>query len=266
MPPLHLIDAFSPVPFAGNPAGVCWLDAPAPDDWMQSVAREMNQAETAFLLVEEDEIRLRWFTPAFEVDLCGHATLASAHFLWETGRLRKQDAARFRTRSGLLTAARSADGITLDFPATPPVPTAPPPGLLEALGTPGATVLANQVAQPDYLVVLESGAAVRALTPDLTALAGLACRGVIVSAPGDRADLDFVSRFFAPAAGVPEDPVTGSAHCTLAPYWGGRLGRTAMVGYQASARGGTVKATLGRGRVELAGPAVTVVRGTIDLP
>ncbi len=266
MPTLHLIDAFTAVPFAGNPAGVCWLDAPAPDAWMQSVALEMNQAETAFLRAEDDEIRLRWFTPAYEVDLCGHATLASAHFLWETTRLGPDVVARFRTRSGLLTAERSAEGITLDFPATPPVPTTPPAGLLPALGIETASVLINQVAQPDYLVVTDSAARVRELVPNMAGLTGFPCRGVIVTAPGDRKGLDFVSRFFGPAAGVPEDPVTGSAHCTLGPYWGGRLGQTAMVGYQASARGGTVRVQLAGQRVRLTGQAVTVLQGTIAPP
>ena len=263
---LWLIDAFTDRPFAGNPAGVCWLDREVPDAWMQAVALEMNQAETAFLKLEGEAHRLRWFTPAYEVDLCGHATLASAHFLWETGRLAPETPARFETRSGRLGASRDAAAITLDFPATPAIPTTVPAGLLEALGTGPATVLANQVPQPDYLVVVEDAARVRGLTPDIRGLGTLPCRGVIVSAPGDQPGVDFVSRFFGPGVGVDEDPVTGSAHCTLGPYWAARLGRTLLTGYQASARGGTVGVTLAGDRVRLTGQAVTVVRGTIDPP
>lgn len=264
---LWLIDAFTDRPFAGNPAGVCWLDRPVPDGWMQAVAREMNQAETAFLAERPDGFDLRWFTPVCEVDLCGHATLASAHFLWETGRLAATGAARFHTRSGLLTAGRDPGGIVLDFPSTPPGPADPPAGLLLALGVAGpAAVLRNRVAQPDYLVVLEDEARIRGLAPDFAALRRVDCRGVIVTAPAQTPGRDFVSRFFAPRAGVDEDPVTGSAHCTLAPYWAGRLGREHLVGYQASPRGGTVRVTVRGDRVLLAGQAITVVRGAIDPP
>lgn len=264
---LWLVDAFTDRPFAGNPAGVCWLDRPVPDAWMQAVARELNQAETAFLDERPDGFGLRWFTPAYEVDLCGHATLASAHFLWETGRLPLDRGASFHTRSGVLTAGRDPDGITLDFPCTAPVPVVPPAGLREALGIgPGAPVLRNQVPQPDYLVVLERESDVRSLRPDMAALRRIDCRGVIVSAPADGPGPDFVSRFFGPGAGIDEDPVTGSAHCTLAPYWAQRLGRDRLVGYQASARGGTVAVRLAGDRVKLTGAAVTVVRGTIDPP
>jgi PhzF family phenazine biosynthesis protein len=264
---LFLIDAFSARPFAGNPAGVCWLDQPVPDAWMQSVARELNQAETAFLAPENEGFRLRWFTPGYEVDLCGHATLASAHFLWETGRLDRAAPAVFHTRSGVLGATREADGrIALDFPATPPVAVDPPPGLLEALGAGAASVFRNQVTQADYLLALPSAADVRALAPDFARLRVFQCRGVIATAPGDTAGVDFVSRFFAPGAGIDEDPVTGSAHCTLAPYWADRLGRPNLVGYQASARGGTVGVELRGDRVKLLGHAVTVVRGSIAAP
>jgi PhzF family phenazine biosynthesis protein len=267
MTDLWLIDAFTDVPFAGNPAGVCWLDRPVPDAWMQSLAMEMNQAETAFLARENDGFRLRWFTPAVEVDLCGHATLASSHFLWSSGRLAPGTTARFQTRSGLLTAEPAAEGrITLDFPATPPVPAGPALDLCLALGISSGEVFTNRAPQPDLLVVLADGRAVRTLTPDLGALRKVDARGVIVTAPGDRPGVDFVSRFFAPRFGVDEDPVTGSAHCTLAPFWSGRLGRPLLVGYQASRRGGTVITQLAGDRVRLTGSAVTVVKGTVDLP
>jgi PhzF family phenazine biosynthesis protein len=263
---LWIVDAFTNRPFAGNPAAVCHLDGPVPDPWMQSLAMEMNQAETAFLQPTGDSYRLRWFTPAIEVDLCGHATLASAHFLWASGRLPADRTARFDTRSGRLEAARTADGITLDFPATPPVPVAPPAELLPALGIARADVLINQVAQPDYLVVLEDPSVLRSLRPKFGGLRDLAARGVIVTAPGDRPGVDFVSRFFAPAAGIDEDPVTGSAHCTLAPYWSARLGRPALQGFQASPRGGLVGTRHEGNRVILSGQACTVLQGTIDGP
>jgi PhzF family phenazine biosynthesis protein len=264
---LWLIDAFTDRPFAGNPAGVCWLDRPAPEDWMQAVAREMNQAETAFLRGRANGFALRWFTPAYEVDLCGHATLASAHFLWETGRLARSEPARFHTRSGPLSAEAGDRGITLDFPATPAAPVEMPGGLLRALGLREAgPVLRNRVAQPDYLVVLPDAATVRALRPDPARLRTVAARGIIVTGPADQPGIDFVSRFFAPGAGVDEDPVTGSAHCTLGPYWGERLGRNQLTGYQASARGGTVGVSLHGDRVRLTGRAVTVVRGAIEPP
>ena len=260
MPPLHLIDAFTAAPFAGNPAGVCLLDGPRPDAWLQAVAREMNQAETAFLERRDDGFGLRWFTPATEVDLCGHATLASAHFLWEEGHLERGDAARFHTRSGLLTATRTGALITLDFPSTPPAPCAAPPGLLPALGVTAATV---QRSRFDYFVVLEDPAALLALRPDAAQLSRLETRGVIVTTPSDRAGADFLSRFFAPGVMVEEDPVTGSAHCALAPYWTARLGRNPLTGYQASARGGTVHVELRGDRVLLGGQAVTTVRGVL---
>lgn len=257
---LQLIDAFSDGMFTGNPAGVCLLDAERPAPWLQAVAREMNQAETAFLLPADDGFGLRWFTPVLEVDLCGHATLASAHFLWEEGHLPPGADARFQTRSGWLTARRDGTWITLDFPSTPPAPCASPPALLQALGVSGVTVLRSRF---DYFVVLEDPAAVRALRPDLRLLREVGGRGVVVTAPTDRPGEDFLSRFFAPAAGVDEDPVTGSAHCALAPYWSARLGRASLVGYQASARGGVVRVEQAGERVLLSGQATTVVRGTL---
>lgn len=264
---LWLIDAFTDAPFRGNPAGVCFLERPAPDSWMQSLAMEMNQAETAFLVAEDDRFRLRWFTPLHEVDLCGHATLASAHFLWETARLPRDRTATFETRSGTLTAASGDDRtITMDFPSTAPFPASPPAGLFEALGITGGTVFNNRKAQPDYLVVIDAAPAVRALAPDFGRLKTVKARGVIVTAPSDQPGIDFISRFFAPVFGVDEDPVTGSAHCTLAPFWAERLGRSSLVGYQASKRGGQVGVEVRGDRVRLRGGAVTVVRGTVEAP
>lgn len=264
MPALWLIDAFTEVPFRGNPAGVCFLDGPVSDQWMQSLAMEMNQAETAFLLREEDHFRLRWFTPVSEVDLCGHATLASAHFLWETNRLQSTEMARFQTRSGLLTATPTADRrITLDFPATPPTATDPPAQLFEALGIATGAVFSNQKPQPDYLVLVESPEVVGGLTPNFAQLGAVDARGVMVTAEGGEPGIDFTSRFFAPRFGVDEDPVTGSAHCSLTPFWAHRLGRAVMTGYQASKRGGRVGVELRGERVMLTGSAVTVVRGVV---
>jgi len=252
------VDAFTAVPFAGNPAAVCVMSAPAPDDWMQRVALEMNLSETAFLHPEGDGYRLRWFTPAAEVDLCGHATLASAHVLWEDGHLPKDSEARFRTRSGLLRANRDGDWITLDFPAKPPAPAEPPPGLVEALGLEPVEVARNQF---DYLVVAADEETVRNLHPDTARLQQLEMRGVIVTARSSDPAYDFVSRFFAPGVGVPEDPVTGSAHCCLAPYWSQVLGRQEFTAFQASPRGGVLRIRLSGDRVLLSGQAVTVMRG-----
>jgi predicted PhzF superfamily epimerase YddE/YHI9 len=250
------VDAFTDRPFAGNPAAVCLLPSPRDAHWMQRIASEMNLAETAFLVPRADGFDLRWFTPGAEVDLCGHATLASAHALWEEGHLSYSEDARFHTRSGLLTATRRGDHIWLDFPSTPVSSAAPPQGLEQAIGR-KATMVGRNV------VELDSEAAVRSLAPDMTLIAGIPCRGVIVTAPSSDIRYDFVSRFFAPGLGIPEDPVTGSAHCGLAPYWGTRLGKDEMVGYQASPRGGTVLIRVEGNRVHLGGQAVTVVRGEI---
>jgi PhzF family phenazine biosynthesis protein len=227
---------------------------------MQQVALEMNLAETAFLVRRPDGFDLRWFTPGAEVDLCGHATLASAHALWEEGHLKSADPARFHTRSGLLTATRRGEHIWLDFPATPVSDATPPEGLQQAIG-----VEARMVGRTvfDYLVELDSEAALRSLAPDMNLVATIPYRGLIATAPSADTRYDFVSRFFAPRLGIPEDPVTGSAHCGLAPYWGARLGKDEMVGYQASARGGTVLVRVEGNRVHLGGQAVTVVRGEI---
>ncbi|HEX6104887.1 MAG TPA: PhzF family phenazine biosynthesis protein [Gemmatimonadales bacterium] len=263
MPPTQRftqVDAFTDRPFAGNPAAVFILPGPRDPAWMQQVAREMNLAETAFLVQRPDGYDLRWFTPGVEVDLCGHATLASAHVLWEEQRLDPDEVVRFHTRSGVLTASRRDGLIWLDFPATPAEPSSPPAQLAETLG---ATPRWAGRSPFDWLVELESDAVVRGLDPELSRLARIEARGVIVTARAEDGTHDFVSRFFAPAAGVPEDPVTGSAHCALAPFWAARLGRTELAGYQASARGGTVRTRLVGDRVLLGGPAVTVVRGEV---
>jgi len=255
------VDAFTDRPFAGNPAAVCILPTAAEPAWMQNVAREMNLAETAFLVPRNGEYDLRWFTPAVEVDLCGHATLASAHVLWEDGLLKTTAQARFHTKSGLLTADRRDSWIELDFPTTIASPAQPPPGLIDALGVKPRFVGRSRF---DYLVEVDSESTVRGLEPDLNALARVDARGVIVTSQADKkSEYDFVSRFFAPQAGVPEDPVTGSAHCALTPYWSAKLGKQELVAYQASARGGVVRVRLNGERVRLGGQAVTVLRGEL---
>ncbi len=264
------VDAFTSAPFAGNPAAVCVLPAVRDEVWMQQVAAEMNLAETAFLVRREDGFDLRWFTPLAEVDLCGHATLASAHVLWEEGHLQAGAQARFHTKSGLLTADRGDSWIELDFPATPAEAAPVPPGMAEALGVPSQSVGRTSFGRGtfgrtsfDYLVEVASEDEVRALTPDITALRKLPVRGVIVTSRAAMAGIDFVSRFFAPAVGVNEDPVTGSAHCALGPYWGERLNKNDLIGYQASSRGGVVRVSLRGDRVRLGGQAVTVLRGEL---
>jgi predicted PhzF superfamily epimerase YddE/YHI9 len=260
MTDLWLIDAFADAPFSGNPAAVCMLPGHRPDSWHQALAAEMNQAETAFLTTKDGDWGLRWFTPRAEVDLCGHATLASAHFLWESGRLPRTMVARFHTRSGLLSAESDGAWIVLDFPRTPASEAAAPDGLLEALGCKAKWIGRSRF---DVLVELESAEMVRALEPDLARLAETEARGVIVTAPGDVHGVDFVSRFFAPRVGVPEDPVTGSAHCALAPYWAERLGRLTLTGHQVSPRGGMVRVEIKGDRVLLGGKARTVMRGEL---
>ncbi len=257
---LFQVDAFTDRPFSGNPAAVCLLDRERDTDWLQAVAAEMNLSETAFLLEQADGYILRWFTPTTEVDLCGHATLAAAHVLWEQGLLAPGTEARFHTRSGLLRATQSNGIIELDFPATPAEPAPEPPGLLAALGLDGGEVYRSRF---DYLVVVDNEAAVRALRPDFPALGQVEARGIIVSARSDDPAYDFVSRFFAPAAGIDEDPVTGSAHCTLAPWWAMQLGKPSMTAFQASKRGGVVKVSLQDDRVRLGGQAVTVFSGEL---
>jgi predicted PhzF superfamily epimerase YddE/YHI9 len=260
--PIVQVDAFTAQPFAGNPAAVCILPAAKDVTWMQHVAREMNLAETAFLQRRADgsDFDLRWFTPAVEVDLCGHATLASAHVLWETGQLAATEVARFHTRSGLLTATRRGEWIDLDFPLTPVAAIDPPPGLGEALGV---TPLYLGRSQFDVLVQVESESMVRDLQPDFRLLAGIDARGVIVTSRAAASDHDFVSRFFAPQSGIDEDPVTGSAHCALAAFWRSELGKDSFVARQISARGGELHVQIVGDRVRLGGQAVTVLRGEL---
>ena len=258
---INQVDAFADRPFSGNPAGVCLLPAPAAPEWMQSVAAEMNVAETAFLVRRDDgSFDLRWFTPTVEVDLCGHATLASAHLLWDESKLPAGEKARFHTRSGLLTAWREGGSIRMDFPAEPVTETAAPATLAPALGVPFGFAGKNRM---DWLVEVADEGTVSAVRPELPPLSALGVRGVIVTAASATPGRDFVSRFFAPGAGVDEDPVTGSAHCALAPYWAAKLGKTELIGYQASARGGTVRCTVSGDRVVLGGSAVTVLRARL---
>ena len=258
--PIVHVDAFTSEPFAGNPAAVCYLDDPRDAAWMQQVAREMNLSETAFLRARGDGFDLRWFTPTVEVDLCGHATVASAHALWESGRLAPTETARFHTRSGVLTAARLGDWIELDFPATPDEAVAAPPGLVEALGLSPLYVGKSRF---DYLVEVENEQAVRGLRPDFGRLGAIKARGVIVTSVASTAGVDFVSRYFAPAFGIDEDPVTGSTHCCLAPFWSRRLEKRELLARQLSPRGGLLKLRLDGDRVRIAGQAVTVWRGEL---
>ena len=258
--PIFQVDAFTEKPFKGNPAAVCILSGPCSSDWMQNVAKEMNLSETAFLYKQEDGFSLRWFTPAVEVDLCGHATLASAHILWEEGQLRLQGQARFHTRSGLLTAERRADQIELNFPATPDEPVSIPPGLLEGLGVNPEYVGQSKF---DYLVEVDSEESVRKIRPDFNLLKTLPIRGIMVTSPASSYGYDFVSRFFAPREGINEDPVTGSAHCTLGPFWSKRLGKKELVAYQASERGGVLHVRVAGDRIYLGGQAVTILRGEL---
>lgn len=265
MPPLLVVDAFTDRPFAGNPAAVCLLPGPNwPDEgWLQSLAMEMNLSETAFTFKRADgSFPLRWFTPKVEVDLCGHATLAAAHALWLTGTADAGQPIRFDTRSGPLSAVKNGDEIELDFPAKPCVPTDPPPGLLEALGISRPQFVGNN--RSDYLIELDSEAAVRSLAPDFRRLAAVPCRGVIATARSSDKNFAFLSRFFAPAVGIDEDPVTGSAHCALAVHWAAKLETNAMLGYQASARGGVVRVTVAGDRVRLGGKAVAVMEGRLS--
>lgn len=269
---LYVIDAFAERPFTGNPAGVCLPDFPRDDRWMQALASELNLPETAFLAPRRDgDWDLRWFTPSVEVDLCGHATLASAHVLWHerhhgSRQLRFHPRGglvgqlRFHTRSGLLSAERDARGIRLELPADPPRPTQA--NLTPALGTEPLWIGKVRLG---YLAVLRDAAAVRALAPDFAALAAFDGGGLIVTAAADRPEYDFISRFFAPRLGIPEDPVTGAAHCALAPYWSEQLGRTRLTGFQASQRGGVVGVKMAGNRVRLSGAALTVSSGVLHV-
>ncbi len=260
---IYQIDAFTGAPFAGNPAGVCILEQPASEDWMRAVAREMNLSETAFLVPLDDGYNLRWFTPKVEVRLCGHATLASAHALWDTGTLAPEAEARFHTLSGLLTARRVDGWIELNFPAQPPEPVEPAAGMLAALRLPAAPLFIGKH-RNTYMLEIDGEDAVRALAPDYAAL--LACenvRAVCVTSRASTPGLDFVSRFFAPAMGINEDPVTGSAHTQLTPYWSAKLGKRELSARQVSERGGDLRlADLGE-RVAIRGQAVTVLRADL---
>ena len=258
------VDAFTDTIFTGNPAAVCVLPKPRDDVWMQRLAGEMNLSETAFLERRADgAFDLRWFTPMVEVDLCGHATLAAAHVLWERGVLAPGAEVQFHTRSGVLAARQSDGWIELDFPAVEDRPAQPPAGLLDALGVEPRYLGRNRFG---YLAELESEAAVRRLRPDLQRLRAIEARGVIVTAGAAAPGYDFVSRFFAPAVGIDEDPVTGSAHCCLGPYWGRRLGRDSFTARQVSARGGVVRVRVAGSRVKLRGQAVTVFTAELRSP
>lgn len=256
------IDAFTDRAFSGNPASVCLLDQPAEADWMQAVAREMNQSETAFLVPVHGGYDLRWFTPTVEVDLCGHATLAAAHFLYEHKGASWDEQLSFFTASGELTARMGSDGwIEMDFPAGTPEAITPPGALLDGLGlTDIVSVFRSKL---DYLIEVASAEQLRSLTPDYTRLRNIGTRGVIVTSVGEGL-YDFLSRFFAPSVGVDEDPVTGSAHCVLGPYWADRLGKDDLLAYQASPRGGVVRVGVRDDRVLLGGQAVTVMTSELN--
>jgi PhzF family phenazine biosynthesis protein len=258
--PLYLVDAFADAPFSGNPAGVCLLDEPADESWMQAIAMEVNQAETAFIWPIEGGYSLKWFTPTVEINLCGHATLASAHIMWENGLLHPAQEAKFSTLSGWLTCSKTASAIEMDFPAEPAAPAEAPDALLSALG---ARVQSVYLSRLHYLVELADSTEVQSLSPDIAEIAQVPTRGVIVTAASSRDDCDFVSRYFAPRAGVPEDSVTGSAHCTLGPYWCERFGKPNLRGYQASRRGGYVDVHVRGERVTLKGRAHTTMRGEL---
>ncbi len=258
--PYYQVDAFTHGPFSGNPAGVCLLDHWLPDTLLQHIAAENNLSETAFVVQRgDDRFDLRWFTPAMEMDLCGHATLAASHIIFE--HLRHQTRLlHFETKSGTLNVSHENGILTLDFPYRPASPVSAPPELLQGLGrTPVFVAKAR-----DYLAVFESEDVVAALQPDMGALIKLQTLGIIVTAPGK--NCDFVSRFFAPRAGVPEDPVTGSAHCTLVPYWAARLEKSELHAFQVSTRGGELFCKLQGDRVAIGGRAITYSSGTLHLP
>lgn len=259
--PIFHVDAFTSSPFKGNAAAVCILDQPREDAWLQKVAGEMNLAATTFLYPQDDGYRLRWFSAQTELELCGHGTLASAHTLWEQGYLASDIQARFYTRGGFLTAKQDGAWIELDFPAKPEVEAEALPILSASLGVTPRYIGKSQL---DYLVEVESEDVVRTIRPDFALLATVPARGVIITAAANAASAyDFVSRFFCPSVGINEDPVTGSAHCALSPFWSKRLGRAQLTGYQASARGGIVRVQLDGERVHLGGQAVTVARGEL---
>jgi len=257
---IHVVDAFTHTAFRGNPAAVCIFEGEPDAGWMQQVAFEMRHSETAFLKKEPEGWNLRWFTPESEVELCGHATLAAAFVLWSTGREPAGSAVTFRTRSGALTAQKEGSAIALDFPAVPVNPCDPPEGISDALGAP---VVFSGRTRFDLFIELPNAADVCDMDPDMTALAKIPCRGIIVTAVADMPAYDFVSRFFAPSVGVAEDPVTGSAHCSLGPFWGDRLKKTSLAGFQCSPRGGSVHVRLNGDRVVLVGDATPILSGRL---
>jgi PhzF family phenazine biosynthesis protein len=257
---IYQVDAFTSKPFHGNPAAVCIMEEPRDETWMQDIAREMNLSETAFLHKEEDSYRLRWFTPETEVALCGHATLASAHVLWETDLLGPQEQARFTTLSGLLKAKQKGEEIELDFPATIAEPEDDVKGLREGLGV---TPLYIGKTNFFYLVEVGSEMEVRDLKPDFNKLKSMPASAIIVTSVAETEGYDFVSRCFAPNVGIDEDPVTGSAHCCLGPFWSERFGKDELVAYQASERGGTLRTRVESDRVFIGGRAVTILRGVL---
>jgi len=257
-PKVFTVDAFTDKPFSGNPAGVCILSEERDELWMQSFAREMNLSETAFLKESDNGYSLRWFTPKVEVDLCGHATLASAHILFERSYLRREEQARFHTKSGLLTATSKESWIELDFPKQPVTPSPPPSGLIESLGVRPKFVGKNALY---YIVEVDSEEIVRSLKPNFGQLASVPVNGVAVTSKATTPDFDFVSRFFAPAFGINEDPVTGSSHCGLGPFWEERLHKSELTAYQASARGGVIYVRVASNRVFLGGRAITILQG-----
>jgi PhzF family phenazine biosynthesis protein len=257
---IYQVDAFTSKPFLGNPAAVCILESPWEDSRMQILAQEMNLSETAFLQRLESGYSLRWFTPLTEVDLCGHATLASAHILWETGLLDPDEEAKLHTRSGLLTAVRKGEWLEMNFPAIPETPSQLLPGLAEAVGV--VPVYVGEIYFA-YLILVESEEEVRGLQPNFSHLKNLTDKGVIVTSESTMPMADFVSRFFAPGAGIDEDPVTGSAHACLGPFWANRLGRQSLTGFQASTRGGFVRVHVKREHVLISGQAITVMVGEL---
>jgi PhzF family phenazine biosynthesis protein len=263
MIPIYTVDAFTSTPFSGNPAAVCILkEFPDDDQWLQQIAAEMNLSETAFLSkMDNGSYRLRWFTPEAEVDLCGHATLASAQVLWESGAAYGLDLLRFHTKSGVLTAKRLDDGIELNFPAEPPAPSVAPPQLTKALGN--LRPIAIYRNRFDYIAELASETEVRELKPDFRALSELPSRGLLVTSQSDNPEFDFVARCFFSPVGVDEDPVTGSAYCALAPYWRDKLGKSTLTAKQLSARGGILKLQTANDRVLIQGQAVIVIKGLL---
>jgi predicted PhzF superfamily epimerase YddE/YHI9 len=258
--PVCVVDAFAETPFTGNPAAVVFLDQPRDDAWRRNVAGEFNLSETAFVEKAPDGFGLRWFTPSVEVALCGHATLAAAHALWESGRLPASETARFQTKSGVLTARREDPWIILDMPSLPAAPAKPPPGLLAALAD---TPLAFLESDAGYLLEMDSEDTVRRCAPDLRAWSALTRKGLLLTAASRRASADYVARCFFPSEGIAEDPVTGSAHCALGPYWAARLAKPVLTAYQASKRGGFLLVRPKGERVEIGGRAVTIWSGTL---